>query len=110
MIHNGVLDESNSTTFKFPSNGAGNATKPALFFCLEDMVSLSGVKSFDEAESGLIVSFLAILCSSIAKAGVDGSDFEVLSRFINMSSFLSTLPTLRLDCCYHVVFTCPLIS
>ena len=49
MINNGVLDAGNSTTFKFPGYGSGNATKTALFFCLEDLVSLSGVKSFDEA-------------------------------------------------------------
>ena len=76
-----MLDDIDSTNFKFPSNGAGDVTKTTLFFCLEDLVSISGVKSFNEAETGLVVGFLggAILCSSSAKTGLDGGDVEGFS-------------------------------
>ena len=99
MIKNGMLDKIDSTTFQFTGNGSGNATKTALFFCPEDAVSMSGVKSFNETETRFIMGFLgsAILCSSIAKPGFDGSDVERFSRFINACGFLSALPLSRLN-------------
>ena len=99
MINNGMLSECNSTTFKFSSDGSGNATKMALFFGLEDPVLMSGIISFNEAETRLVVGFLgsAVLCSSSTKAGLYGGDVEIFSRFVNASGFISALPTLRLN-------------